>query len=164
MKIALFHPMLPTKPNALSQFFLPANHGPGIAGRAEVLCRVKAKRPDVAHGAGFHRSALEWVFRAERLRGVLDQLELKALGDFVDRLHFAAEAVEMDRHDGADLFALRSTERTVFLAGTRFGQVILERPGRDVAGGGIDVEEDGRGAETRDTASRGKERIRTGKD
>jgi hypothetical protein len=42
MVIALFHAVLTAKADAIGERFVAANHRPGIAGRAEVLRRIKA--------------------------------------------------------------------------------------------------------------------------
>ncbi len=92
--------------------------------------------------------------RADGLRGVFDDGNAAGRGQREHRSHVGALAVEMHGQYGLDAAAGR---------GFRF-QPVAQRLGVEVVGGGIDVDEDGRGVEPGDGPSGGEEGIGGGKD
>ncbi len=92
--------------------------------------------------------AAAFEFGADRLGGVLDNHELMLLGDLHQGVHVGHLAVEVHGHDGAR-------------AG---GDFCLDLRHVQVVGGGINIHEDGRGADARDGAGGGEEGVGRGDD
>ena len=84
----------------------------GIAEGAEVLGREERQAADVAEAAG---APLLRVRSADRLRGILDDLQPVAPRDLHERVHVGHLPVQVHRHEGAYARAARAVD---------------ERPGR----------------------------------
>jgi hypothetical protein len=110
-----------------------------LAVRAEVLAGVEAE----AAGARERPDAATLVECAVRLRRVLDDDEIVALGYFVHGVHVRRLAVEVDGDDGA----------------RALGHGALQLCGVEVVGDGVAVHEDGRGPYGRDGLGRGEEGV-----
>ena len=104
-------------------------HGAAVAVAAERLGRIEAGAGDLAE-----RAALPAAERAaDRLRGVLDDQQVLARGDLLDRRIVGRQAEQVDRDDRLRreaAFALDHLDRR------------LEAGDVDVVGVGIDVDED----------------------
>ena len=115
-----------------------------VAGRAEVLGREEGEAAVMADRAG----AAAFVLRADRLGGVFDDHKPVLLRDLHHGVHVGHLAVEMHGHDRPR-------------AG---GDLCLDLRRLQVVGGGVNIHEDGCGADARDAAGGGEEGVGRGDD
>ena len=159
MEIARFHSVLTADPEALRESIIPADDHSGIAGGAQVFRGIKAEIADLAHGARFRGRATERIFGADGLGRVFDHVQLKA---FRDSWMASISQQRPKRCTGTmarTILPCRLPQESVFSPATLLDQITLQRGRGDVIRFGIDIDEDRRGADPRDAAAGGKERI-----
>ena len=115
-----------------------------VAEGAEVLRREKAEAAEVSDGAG----AAPLVLRADRLRAVLDHVQVVPLGDRHNRIHVGHLSVQVHGHDHLGFRCDRG----------------LDQAWLDVVAVWIDVHEHRHCAHPVDAAARGEEGVRRGDD
>jgi hypothetical protein len=98
VKIFRFAAMHAQHAHALGQFGIVRRAQTGIAERTEILTGKKREATDVADRADPHA----FIFGADGLGSVLDDLQSMLLGDCHQRLHVGGLAVEVHRHQSAD--------------------------------------------------------------
>ena len=115
-----------------------------IAGSAEIFGRKETEAAKIAEGSG--EAAV--VARADGLRGVFHDKKIFGFGDGEDGSEIGGKPEEMDGHDGFGVC----------------GDGGFDIFGIEIEGDGIDVDEDGLGAELEDGAGGGNEAEGSGDD
>ena len=135
-----------------------------VAEAAEVFRREKAEPAHFSHRTGLRADGVvaveKRVFRADGLRGVLQQVESVLAAQAFERSHVGTQPEKMDGQDRAQpLAGARHAQRAVGCAAGDVFQVVRHRVGREVERHRVDVHEHRPRADPRQAARRGEKRV-----
>ena len=152
MMVALPHPVVAQGPDFIGHGLIAADDHAAVAESPKILGREEGVETAFPHGAAFPRPRPAGILRAERLRRVLDDRDPMLGGDGADFVHLAALAEEVNGDNG------------LYLLPSMGFQTLAQRVGREVERGGLNIGKENPGAEARNAACSGEERVGSGDD